>query len=639
MSHGQILLVDDEASIRTTLSLILEREGYEVVTAADLSGGTERCGAQEWDVILTDLILPDGSGIELMRCMHERGSKVPVIAITGEPNLDTAVEAVRLGAYDYVSKPIRRQTLLRVVERAVERHRLSHENEQYRRDLERLVEARTGELMASERRYRELIEGAPEMIHQLDDGGRFLTVNRTQLETLGYTLEELLQQPLASICPDDQAERVADYLRRIREAGWGELATQFVRRDGSRLDVEIRASAVHNDDGSFLLSRGFAHDTTRSKRLEMQLIQADKLSTIGLMVSGVAHDVNNPLTGISGYAEMLLSQGNLAPEIESSLRFIYSEADRAGKIVANLLGFVRQEEGRRDFFDLHSTIDAVLDLMGYRLRQARVEVRRSFDANLPALYGDMHQIQQVLLNLVNNAVQAMAGTDGEAHLTVATRVVEGEAAIDVADTGRGIPASILGSIFDPFFTTKGEGEGTGLGLSITKAAVEGHGGRLQVESVVGRGTTFTVWLPLPMGEVGTGLAGEAVPAAAEPELSLNGPVLVIDDERHIRTWLQRVLQGFGYPVEVAINGAEGMGYLAERDFSLILLDYMLPDTTGIQIYESLTGSRAELQSRVVFMTGAIDRVVEQYVRDHHLPFLQKPFNAKALRGVLQGLAR
>ncbi len=635
MSRGQILLVDDEASIRSTLSLILEREGYQVATASDLSGGTQQCGSQDWDVILTDLILPDGSGIELMRCMHERGSKVPVIAIPGEPKPDTAVEAVRLGAYDYVSKPIRRETLLRVVERAIERYRLYRENEAYRRDLEQRVEERTGELIASERRYRELIEGAPEMIHQLDEEGRFLTVNRTQLETLGYRLEELLQQPLASICPEDQAERVADHLQRIRQRGKSELVTQFVRRDGSRLDVEIRASAVREEDGSFLLSRGFAHDTTRRKRLEMQLIQADKLSTIGLMVSGVAHDVNNPLTGISGYAEMLLGQGDLSPELESSLRFIHSEAERAARIVANLLGFVRQEEGRRDYFDLHTTVDAVLDLMGYRLRQARVEVQRRFEPQLPALYGDMHQIQQVLLNLVNNAVQAMDGMEGERRLTVATRVLAGEVAIEVADTGRGIPPQILGSIFDPFFTTKGEGEGTGLGLSITKAAVEGHGGRLQVESVVGRGTTFTVWLPLPMGEGEEDSGSDSSSTEGDPALSPTGPVLVIDDELHIRTWLQRILQGFGYPVEVAVNGEEGMARLAEQDFSVILLDYMLPDTTGIQIYESLVASRAELRSHVVFMTGAIDRVVEQYVRDHHLPFLQKPFNAKALRGVLQ----
>ncbi|HBB41333.1 MAG: hypothetical protein COW73_04465 [Nitrospirae bacterium CG18_big_fil_WC_8_21_14_2_50_70_55] len=639
MSRGRILLVDDEASIRSTLSLILSREGYEVVTAADLASGTAQCGTQEWDVVLTDMILPDGSGIELMRCMHERGSQVPVIAITGEPNLDTAVEAVRLGAYDYVSKPLRRETLVRVVERALERYRLSRENARYRHDLERLVEARTGELIASERRYRELIEGAPEMIHQLDEAGRFLAVNRTQLSTLGYTLDELLQQPLASICAEDQAEQVADHLRRIRETGRSELATQFRRRDGTLLDVEIRALAVRDEDSSFLLSRGFAHDTTGRKRLEMQLIQADKLSTIGLMVSGVAHDVNNPLTGIAGYAEMLLAQGSLAPEVESSLRFIYGEAERAGRIVANLLGFVRQEEGRRDYFDLHTTIDAVVDLMAYRLRQARVEVRRTLDRNLGAVYGDKHQIQQVLLNLVNNAVQAMAGGDGAACLSLATRVVEGEVAITVADTGRGIPPSILGSIFDPFFTTKREGEGTGLGLSITRAAVEAHGGRLQVESVVGKGTTFTVWLPLPMGdeevEVRNEPAGEAV---AEALVSV-GPVLVIDDELHIRTWLQRILQGFGYPVEVAVNGADGLARIAARDFSVVLLDYMLPDTTGIRVYEALASTHAELQSRVVFMTGAIDRVVEQYVRDHRLPFLQKPFNAKALRGVLTAVAR
>ncbi|RMF87495.1 MAG: response regulator, partial [Nitrospirae bacterium] len=471
------MLVDDEASIRRVLSMILERAGYEVVTEADLRGGTRRCSEPGWEVILTDLILPDGNGIELMRCMRQRGSMVPVIAITGEPNLDTAIEAVRLGAYDYVSKPIRSETLLRVVERAVERYRLYRENERYKHHLERLVEERTGELMASERRYRELIEGAPEMIHQLDEEGRFLTVNRTQLETLGYRLEELLQRPLAAICPEDQADRVAEHLRRIREEGRSELATQFVRRDGSRLDVEIRASAVYDEDGSFLLSRGFAHDTTRRRRLEMQLIQADKLSTIGLMVSGVAHDVNNPLTGIAGYAEMLLAQGGLTPELESSLRFIYSEAERAGRIVGNLLSFVRQKEGERDFFDLHATIDAVLELMGYRLRKAKVEVERRFDPAMPALFGDMHQIQQVLLNLVNNAVQAMAEVEGARRLRLATRVAGGEACVEVADTGKGIEGRDLANIFDPFFTTKGEGEGTGLGLSITKAAVEAHGGR------------------------------------------------------------------------------------------------------------------------------------------------------------------
>jgi len=638
MSAPRVLLVDDEASIRQSLALILTKAGYDVATVADLASAYRECENGPWDVVLTDLVLPDGSGIDLLRCVRERRSEVPVIAITGEPNVETAVEAVRLGAYDYVCKPIRRETLLSVVERAVEKHRLIYDNRCYRQNLERLVHERTADLIASEQRYRELIEQAPAMVYQLDDEGRFLTVNQTQLATLGYQLDELLLMTLADICPREHRHRVVDHLQRVREAGSGELDLEWVRKDGTRLNVEVRATAVRDEAGDFLLSRGFAHDVTSRKRLEMQLIQADKLSTIGLMVSGVAHELNNPLTGICGYAEMLMQDDRLSNELKTTLRLMYSEGERATRIVQNLLSFVRAGDRATDYFDLHATIDSVIDLMGYRLRRGEVAVERDFDPAVGALFGDMHQLQQVLLNLVNNAIQAMVADGQPSRLRLVTRQGDGEVMVQAVDNGHGIQPTHLAHIFDPFFTTKAEGEGTGLGLSISRAAVEAHGGRIAVESRVDEGTTFTLWLPISIEPGVVYVSEQAHPEAIEEAVPPAGTVLVVDDELHVRNWLEKILVGLGYRVDVATSGEAALEFLDKGDYGAILTDYMMPALDGIKLYEALGEQRPHLQSRLVMMSGAIDRQLDRFVRTHQILFLQKPFNAQQLVEVLRRIA-
>jgi len=635
MSAPRVLLVDDEASIRKSLALILTKAGYDVVTVADLASAFRQCENGPWAVVLTDLVLPDGSGIDLLRCVRDRGSEVPVIAITGEPNVETAVEAVRLGAYDYVCKPIRRETLLSVVERAVEKRQLIYDNRLYRENLERLVQERTADLIASEQRYRELIEQAPAMVYQLDDEGHFLTVNQTQLATLGYELDELLVMSLEDICLPAHRHRVSGHLQRVRDEGNGELDLEWVRKDGTRLNVEVRATAVRDEAGDFLLSRGFAHDVTARKRLEMQLIQADKLSTIGLMVSGVAHELNNPLTGICGYAEMLMQDERLSNELKTTLRLMYSEGERATRIVQNLLSFVRAGDRATDYFDLHATIDSVIDLMGYRLRRGEVAVERDFDPAVGALFGDRHQLQQVLLNLVNNAIQAMVADGRPSRLRLVTRQGDGEVMVQVVDNGQGIHPTHLAHIFDPFFTTKAEGEGTGLGLSISRAAVEGHGGRIAVESRLGEGTTFTLWLPISVEPGVTYGAERAYVEETVDPVPQAGAVLVVDDELHVRNWLEKILVGLGYRVDVATSGETALSYLDKGDYGAILTDYMMPALDGIKLYEALGERRPHLQPRLVMMSGAIDPQLDRFVRRHQILFLQKPFNAQQLVEVLR----
>jgi two-component system NtrC family sensor kinase len=314
---------------------------------------------------------------------------------------------------------------------------------------------------------------------------------------------------------------------------------------------------------------------------------------------------------------------------------MHSEGERATRIVQNLLSFVRAGDRANDYFDLHATIDSVIDLMGYRLRRGEVAVERDFDPGVGAMFGDMHQLQQVLLNLVNNAIQAMVADGQPSRLRLVTRQGEGEVMVQVVDNGQGIRPADLAHIFDPFFTTKAEGEGTGLGLSISRAAVEAHGGRIAVESRVDEGTTFTLWLPISIEpgvvyddqDVGAALTAQPVPPA--------GAVLVVDDELHVRNWLQKILVGLGYRVDVATSGEAALVCLDKADYGVILTDYMMPALDGIKLYDALGQCRPHLQSRLVMMSGAIDPQLDRFVRGHQIPFLQKPFNAQQLVEVLR----
>jgi CheY-like chemotaxis protein len=353
----------------------------------------------------------------------------------------------------------------------------------------------------------------------------------------------------------------------------------------------------------------------------------------------VAHELNNPLTGICGYAEMLLQDEGLSPDLYATLRLIHSEGERATRIVKNLLSFVRTGGGRAtDYFDLHSTIDSVIDLMGYRLRRSEVAVERDFDPDVAPLFGDMHQLQQVLLNLVHNAIQAMDGGGRPARLRLVTRMARDEVMVQVVDTGHGIAPADLAHVFDPFFTTKAEGEGTGLGLSISRAAVEAHGGRIGVESRVREGTTFTLWLPITVGHRREARVETAPVEKTAVPVDPAGAVLVVDDELHVRNWLEKILMGFGYRVNVATSGAEALTHLAENEYGAVLTDYMMPGLNGIRLYEELRHSYPYLRGKLVMMSGAIDPQLDRFLRDHQIPFLQKPFNAEQLLETLSRIA-
>ena len=369
----------------------------------------------------------------------------------------------------------------------------------------------------------------------------------------------------------------------------------------------------------------------QTKLVQERLIQSEKMSSIGQLVSGVAHELNNPLTGIMGFAQLLLLRELEAP-IRSQVETIYAEADRASKIVANLLTFARRREARKEPANLNTLIERVLELRNYDLRVRNIDVQQHMDPNLPDTMVDTNQLLQVFLNIIINAEQAMrsAQEDGaEGILRITTRADRGMVSASFADSGPGMDQETLRRIFDPFFTTKDAGKGTGLGLAISYGIMEEHGGRIWAESTPDKGTTFHIELPIV-----TGLASIVAPEVEPPPVSATERrrILVVDDEEAIQKLLTGVLEMDGHDVAVASNGREALERVQAEAFDLIISDIKMPVMGGPDMYRRLRDDNNPLAQRVIFITGdTVAPDTRKFLQEISNTVLSKPFRLRDVR--------
>jgi signal transduction histidine kinase/ActR/RegA family two-component response regulator len=329
-----------------------------------------------------------------------------------------------------------------------------------------------------------------------------------------------------------------------------------------------------------------------------QLLQAEKIAALGELVAGVAHEMNNPLCSIMGYSQLLLSTES-NPEKRSRLETVFSEAGRMAKIVRNLLSFARKQPPERKYLGLNGVVEKTLELKAYHFRTHQIRVEKELDPELPKTMLDFHQVQQVLINLFNNAEQAMISAGRGKRLRVRTRRRGDRIELEVEDDGPGIPREIQHRIFEPFFTTKTEGKGTGLGLSLCYGIVKEHGGSIKVHSLPGSGATFVVELPVLEG------GGEAV-GGAPAVRSLAAPplrILIVDDELGVQNFLADVLGSRGHKVDTASDVPEAARKIHHRDYDVILSDMKMPSGSGGDVHESARRRSADLARRIVFMTG------------------------------------
>ncbi|HEY7802303.1 MAG TPA: ATP-binding protein, partial [Dehalococcoidia bacterium] len=341
----------------------------------------------------------------------------------------------------------------------------------------------------------------------------------------------------------------------------------------------------------------------QTRLVQERLLQSEKMSSVGQLVSGVAHELNNPLTGIMGFAQLLLL-GPLDGTPRGQVETIYQEAERASKIVSNLLTFARRRRAQKELTNLNTLIERVLELRNYDLRVRNIEVEPALAPSLPDTMLDANQIQQVILNIIINAEQAMraTGEDASGALRIRTWADARNVFVSFVDTGPGMSGETLRRIFDPFFTTKEAGEGTGLGLTISYGIIEEHGGRIWADSTPGRGTTFTIELPL----IVAGAPAPTREVAADPVASVpleRRRILVVDDEESIQKLLTGVLQMDGHEVHIATNGREALDRVSRESFDLIITDVKMPVMSGPDLYKRLRDQGSPLARRVIFITG------------------------------------
>jgi PAS domain S-box-containing protein len=404
----------------------------------------------------------------------------------------------------------------------------------------------------------------------------------------------------------------------------GEMAATAIQRQSLHEDLQIKLDAL--------------------RQAQARLVQSEKLAAIGQLAAGIAHELNNPLTSVVLYSQ-LVQQEKLGGAVQGNLEKVVSEALRAGKIVRGLLDFARQRPIHREKVQVNEALRNSLDLITYEIESADVEIALDLSPGLPTISADHYQLTQVFMNLIQNSIHAMHAVAGRRDLKIATicgpstyyvRGADSHTVVRVSirDTGPGIPKEILTRIFDPFFTTKPESGGTGLGLSICHGIVGEHGGNIWAESSVGEGTTFFVELPVA--------AEEEKPSAEREERAPVEPaagqsrILIIDDEPNVLDVLTKALIGRGYTVDAVGDGEDGLARLAESKFDVILCDFRMPGLSGMDFYRRIQSEKPHLASKIIFITGdTANLVTRRFVEENNLNILEKPFELPDLIQVIR----
>ncbi len=490
--------------------------------------------------------------------------------------------------------------------------------------------ARLDELQRSESRYRHLFEAASDAIMTFDALGRFTTVNGAAEQISGYTSEELIGRFFGPLLTLESLPRALIEFRRALSGTAGQFETTMRHKNGERRHLTVNYACPQRSREVICMIR----DATAEKNLQQQLLHSDKMAAIGQLVSGVAHELNNPLASISAFAQLMLADKRIGAEHRNSVEVVRSEAQRASRIVHNLLTFARQHKAEKVAEDINVVIQETLELRTYELNVRGIQVLAELDEMTPLVtLVNRYQLQQVLLNLVTNAEQAMGSRPAMRH-RLTLRSVRSSAAvrIEVEDTGGGIAPEAMNQIFNPFFTTKPVGMGTGLGLSISVGIVGEHGGRIWVENTRA-GARFVVELPLvDCGTRHPEIVVAATPMARPESLT----ILVADDEAPLRTALGSYLASIGHSVVTVGSGSEAI-WRAEGDesFDVVLLDLRMPDVSGQEVFERWRRERRELSERVVFITGDIvSPDLHAFLGSSGRPYVAKPFEFSEIIGVL-----
>lgn len=406
----------------------------------------------------------------------------------------------------------------------------------------------------------------------------------------------------------------------------------FSNKDRIFSEKEIRFLTTLGDQIAVAVAK--ARMMKEIETAQEQLVQSEKMASIGRLLSSIAHEINNPLTPIVGYSQRLLNRNGLDRQEKDSLEIIYNSAQRVVRIIDKLLSFSRDSIPENRYEDVNSLIEQTLEIREYQYRLENVEIIKKLDPALPRTMLDPGQIQQVLMNLLLNAEQALAESRGAGVIEIETRLKNsGRIEITISDNGPGIPEEIKGKVFDPFFTTREPGKGTGLGLSVSYGIVKKHGGELYVREGEYEGARFVIELPVltPYGE-----DGEAGNTAIEERLREpdNRRVLIVEDDVTITSLIKTVIEEQGHTVDISASGSEALRNCDLSRYDLIVCDINMPGMNGMEFYKELKKRYPSLADRVIFITGDVTGKTKKFLDKVGNPYLMKPFKIDKLKDQL-----
>jgi len=488
-------------------------------------------------------------------------------------------------------------------------------------------------LRESESRFLALAENTSDVMWELDASYRYTFCSPNIQAITGYEGSEVIGRTPFDFMPMAESARMREVFKELAEQREPFYLVEHTvdHKDGRQFVLECRGMPIFNKAGCFVGFRGVDRDVTQRKLAEVSLQNASKLATLGELASEIAHELNNPLAAVMTFAHLLKSQdlpGGVGEDVEK----IFTEAQRAARVVHNLLAFARRHEPEKRYVDLIAAVSRALSLKARDLSANNIEVRTQYEGGLPKTMADEHQLTQVFLNIVTNADQTMTEHRGAGTLWIRGWREGASLRFSFRDDGPGISPENIGKVFDPFFTTKEAGKGTGLGLSMCHRMVLAHGGKIWVESEEGAGTTFYVELPL---EGPDGAEMTEVKVAGEGKIKGRW-ILVVDDEEVFTDPLCRILSRGGHLVEVAKDGEEAWQAIGRKRYECILMDVRMPGVGGKELYRRIREKDQELAKRVIFATGdTLNPETQEFLESTGNPWLGKPFTVEELEGKIQ----
>jgi PAS domain S-box-containing protein len=499
----KILLIDDEESIRRLLSISLGQKGYQAITAEDGEKGIELFRQERPEIVLTDIKMPDIDGLEVLRQVKALDPEAQVIVITGHGDMESAIEALKLEASDFLNKPIRDEALMIAIKRAQDVLWMRRKLKEYTGNLEVKVKDATEELREVYDFQKNLIESSIDAIIGIDREGTILIFNEAAERLMGYTSEEVIgHRHITQIYhPFEVAREIKKQMYDPDRGAVGrveDLEVEVLCKDGDRVPIRLSATLLYKD-GEEIGSVGFFQDLRKIKLLQKELIERERLSAVGQTVAGMAHYIKNILNGLEGGIYMVNTglKKDKQPLLTKGWGMVQNNVAKISDLVMDMLSYSREREPELESCSPNDIAQDVFDLMDEKAKKSRVKLVKDFDPSIDICFLDPAGLHRGLLNLVTNAIDAcIFDGDKEKDWSVIIKTQKGkdEIRFHVTDNGMGMTKEIQEKIFERFFTTKGS-KGSGFGLLVTQKTIEEHGGRVSFESDPGKGTTFSLHLP------------------------------------------------------------------------------------------------------------------------------------------------